>query len=291
MKVLITGAGGMVGRAVVAHCASLGDEVIACDRRTFDITSRAAVASLMNRERPEAVINCAAQTDVDACEVDPELAFASNAWGPENLAANCRRVGAVLVTISTDYVFDGHKEGFYTQRDDPNPQSVYAAAKLDGERRALNASARTVVVRTGWIFGRGGKNFLATLVNRVQQGERLKLIRDAYGTPTYAEDLARRLRRLAERDIPGIFHVVNSGAGASFEEFARTAAVGIPHDPAQFESVTMSSLQRPAPRPLNSRLSCLLSEAIGLEPLPPWQEALKDFVRLSQREQRGVSIV
>lgn len=280
----------MVGRAVAAQCASLGDEVIACDRRTLDITNRAAVASIMERERPHTVINCAAQTDVDACEFDREEAFAVNASGPENLAVNCRLVGASLVTISTDYVFDGSKAGFYTQRDDPNPQTVYGAAKLDGERRAREASARTVVVRTGWIFGRGGKNFLATLVNRVQRGERLKLIRDAYGTPTYAEDLAARLRRLAERDIPGIFHVVNSGAGASFEEFARAALEEIPHDPSQLESVAMSSLQRPAPRPLNSRLSCLLSEAIGLEPLPPWQEALKDFVAASQRERRGISI-
>jgi dTDP-4-dehydrorhamnose reductase len=280
----------MVGRAVAAHCASLGDEVIACDRSSLDITNRKMVASLMERERPHAVINCAAQTDVDACEFDREEAFAVNALGPENLAVNCRMAGAGLVTISTDYVFDGHKAGFYTQRDDPNPQTVYGAAKLDGERRALSASARTVVVRTGWIFGRGGKNFLATLVNRVERGERLKLIRDAYGTPTYAEDLAARLRRLAEIDIPGIFHVVNSGAGASYEEFARVALEGIPHDPSQLESVAMNSLQRPAPRPLNSRLSCLLSEAIGLEPLPPWQEALKDFVASSQREQRGISI-
>jgi dTDP-4-dehydrorhamnose reductase len=276
----------MVGRALKAHCAAIGDEVLSPDRSAFDITDEAGVASLMERTRPEAVINCAALTDVDACERDSEHAFAVNARGPENLAVNCRRVGAVLVTISTDYVFDGAKDGFYTQRDDPNPQSIYARAKLEGERRAANASARTIVVRTGWIFGPGGKNFLATVVNRIMRGERLRLIRDAYGTPTYAVDLAGRLRRLAERDIPGIFHVVNSGAGATFEEFARCAAKEIPHDPAQFESVSMRSLQRLAPRPVNSRLACLLSEAIGLEPLPPWQEALKDFVArtISTRE-------
>jgi dTDP-4-dehydrorhamnose reductase len=267
----------MVGRAAAAHCAFLGDEVLASDHSALDITDEGAVRTFFERVRPEAVINCAAWTDVDACQSNPERAFAVNAKGPENLAVNCRRVGAALVTISTDYVFDGTKDGFYTQRDDPNPQSVYGAAKLEGERLAAKASARTVIVRTGWIFGPGGKNFLATSVNRLLAGERLKLIRDAHGTPTYAPHLAARLRELAERDIPGIFHVVNSGDGASFEEFVRCALRWVPHDPAQIESVCMSSLQRPAPRPVNSRLFCLLSEALGLEPLPHWQEALKDF--------------
>lgn len=268
----------MVGRAVVAHCIAQGDEVLACDHRSLDITDAVGVQTLFERERPEAVINCAAWTDVDGCEFERERAFAVNAWGPENLAINSRRIGALLVTISTDYVFDGTKQGFYTQRDDPNPVSLYGAAKLAGERRASAASARTIVVRTGWIFGLGGKNFLATVVNRARRGERLKLIRDAYGSPTYSVDLAARLRELAKMDIPGIFHVVNSGDGASYEEFARLALSGVPHDSANLESVGRDSLQRPATRPVNSRLRCLLSQAIGLEPLPPWQEALKAFV-------------
>lgn len=281
----------MVGSALVAHCAAQGDEVLACEHRTLDITNGEAVSSLFERVRPEAVINCAAWTDVDGCEIDRERAFMVNALGPENLALNSRRTGAVLVTISTDYVFDGEKEGFYTQRDDPNPRSVYGASKLEGERRAATASARTIVVRTGWIFGEGGQNFLSTVVNRARAGQRLKLIRDAYGTPTYAGDLAARLRELAQRDIPGLFHVVNSGEGTSYEEFARFALKGIPHDPAQLESIEMSSLQRPAPRPVNSRLSCLLSEAIGIEPLRSWQEALEDFVARISHPEREVSTV
>jgi dTDP-4-dehydrorhamnose reductase len=268
----------MVGRAVASHCAFVGDEVLARDHAALDITDDAAVEALFARERPEAVINCAAWTDVDACESNPERAFLVNAKGPENLAVNCRRFGAVLVTISTDYVFDGMKPGLYTQRDDPNPQSVYAKAKLEGERLAAKASARTIIVRTGWIFGAGGKNFLATAVNRLLAGERLKAINDAYGTPTYAPHLAARLRELAERDIPGIFHVVNSGDGASYEDFVRCAQRWVPHQGAEIESICVGSLQRPAPRPVNSGLSCLLSEAMGLEPLPHWQEALKEFV-------------
>lgn len=268
----------MVGRAVVSHCIELGDVVIACDHPSLDITDESAVEALFRRERPEAVINCAAWTDVDGCEFDRERAWAVNAWGPENLALNCRRTGAALVTISTDYVFDGAKDGFYTQRDDPNPLSVYGAAKLAGERRAATASARTIVVRSGWVFGPGGQNFLSTAVNRLMRGERLRLIRDAYGTPTSALDLAARLRQLAEKDIPGIFHVVNSGGGTSYEGFVRQAMTEVSHDPAMIESAAMSSLLRPAPRPVNSRLSCLLSESIGLEPLPPWQEALEHFI-------------
>lgn len=282
MRVLITGASGMLGRAVARHCASLGDEVLSFDRGSLDIADAGAVSSIISRERLEAVINCAAMTDVDACETKPERAFEVNAKGPENLAAACRRAGAVLLTVSTDYVFDGTKEGFYTQRDDPNPQSVYGVAKLAGERRAAQACARTIVVRTGWIFGPDGRNFLSTVVNRIERGERLKLIRDAYGMPTYAVDLAARLRRLVEKDIPGIFHVVNSGEGASYEQFVLRALEEVPHSPLQLESIGASALQRPAPRPVNSRLRCLLSEVMGLEPLPFWQEALKDFLALAR---------
>jgi dTDP-4-dehydrorhamnose reductase len=269
----------MVGRAVAAHCLAQNDEVFAHDRRSLDITNHESVRLTFERERPDAVINCAAWTDVDGCESDPGRASAVNSLAVENLALNCRRVGAIFVTISTDYVFDGHKDGFYTQRDDPNPESVYGAAKLEGERRAQAASARTVVVRTGWIFGAGGRNFLSTVIERARRGERLKAITDAYGTPTYADDLAARLRELAWLDLPGIYHVVNSGNGASFEEFTRVALKAAGCEAVEIESVRMDSLQRPAPRPRNSRLRCLLSEALRLAALPDWESALGVFVK------------
>lgn len=267
----------MVGRATIEHCRARGDEVLAHDHQSLDITDEARIRETFERERPEAVINCAAWTDVDACQSDAERAYRVNARAPELLAAASRRVGASFVTISTDYVFDGAKEGFYTQRDDPQPASVYGAAKLAGERLAQAASARTAVVRTGWIFGRGGTNFLATVVERARRGERLKAISDMYGTPTYAVDLAARLRVLAELDLPGVYHVANGGEGASFVGFARAAieASGCPG--VELESVSGASLKRPAPRPVNSRLRCLLSEAVGLKPLRDWREALADF--------------
>jgi dTDP-4-dehydrorhamnose reductase len=223
MKVLVTGAGGMLGRAVVEHCRAGGDEVFAHEHQSLDITQVESVGSAFERERPEVVINCAAWTDVDACERDPQQAHAANALGPEVLAAACRCVGAQFITISTDYVFDGTKDGFYTQRDDPRPTSVYGVAKLEGERRAQAACARTSVVRSGWIFGMGGRNFLSRVFELAESGQTLKAISDAYGTPTYAVHLAARLRELAALDLPGIYHIVNSGTGASFEEFTLAA--------------------------------------------------------------------
>lgn len=267
----------MVGRAVLEHCRAQGDEVSAHDHVSLDIADETAVSTVFERERPEVIINCAAWTDVDGCETNRVRAFEANARGPENLAASARRIQAGFVTISTDYVFDGTKDGFYTQRDDPNPTSVYGVSKLEGERRAQSECARTIVVRTGWIFGIGGRNFLSRVIELAARNEHLKAISDAWGTPTYAADLARRLRQLAELDLPGIYHVVNSGDGASYEEFAREALSAAGCEKAMIESVRTDSLRRPAPRPSNSRLRCLLSEAIGLERLPDWRLALKEF--------------
>lgn len=278
MKILITGAGGLVGRALTEHCGAKGDEVFAYDHQSLDIVDKEKVDRVIAERRPEAVINCAAWTNVDACERDPERTEQVNSLGPENLARASRRVDAVFVTISTDYVFDGLKEGFYTQRDYPAPINVYGRFKLQSERRAQAEHARTIVVRSGYIFGLRGKNFLSTVVTRVRNGEQLGAIHDCYGTPTYGRDLAARLRELAVKDLPGVYHVTNSGEGASFETFAREAMAiaNLPID--SIKSVSMDSLTRDAPRPRNTRLECVLSPAIGLSPLRPWREALAAFV-------------
>lgn len=275
---MVTGATGMVGRAVVSHCTAQGEQVIALDHKTLDISDEPKIAAAFQRAHPDVVINCAAWTDVDGCESDPERARKANARGPELLAIACREIGALLVTISTDYVFDGEKEGFYTQRDEPDPKSVYGISKLEGERLAQDAWAETIVVRSGYIFGAGGTNFLSTLVARARRGERLRVIYDSFGTPTYAVDLARQLYKLAKLNVPGIYHVVNAGEGASFEDFARCAFDLAGLDAGSLERVSLKDLKRPAPRPRNSRLRCLFSEARGLEPLPFWKDALRDFV-------------
>jgi dTDP-4-dehydrorhamnose reductase len=266
----------MVGRAVSEFCEASGDTVFAYDRRALDIANREDVLRAIGSTKPDAVINCAAWTDVDGCESDVERAFAANARGPENLAVATRETNAAFVTISTDYVFDGTKDGFYTQEDQPNPLSVYARAKLEGEQRSQESNNRSIVVRTGFIFGSGGKNFLSTVIARARRGEPLKAIIDAYGTPTYASDLARRLRELAQLNHPGIFHVANSGDGASYAEFAHEA-MRCAHLDNEIGEVTTSSLNRPAPRPQNSRLRCIRSQGLGLAPLPHWRDSLQKF--------------
>lgn len=275
----MTGAAGMVGRAVVEYCRLSDDLVFAYDHRNLDIGDLERVTQTVKTDKPDVIINCAAWTDVDGCERDKERAFAANAYGPENLATAGHASDATLVTISTDYVFDGTKRGFYTQDDQPNPQSVYGKSKLEGEQRAIGADPRTVVVRTGFIFGPGGNNFLSTIVQRARKGEQIKAIRDAFGTPTYALDLASRLRELAVGKFSGVFHVTNEGDGVSYEEFAREALRLAGCADIELEGVTMDSLKRPAPRPQNSRLRCLYSEGLGLAPLPDWRDSLRDFVQ------------
>jgi dTDP-4-dehydrorhamnose reductase len=284
MRVLITGAAGMVGRALAEYCRALGDEVSAFDSKALDITDERVVREAFLSLRPEAVVNCAAWTDVDGCELDPQRAFLVNSQGVEALATGARLAGASFVQISTDYVFDGRKpEGFYTQRDDPHPLSAYGAAKLEGERRAQAASARTSVVRTSWIYGAGGKNFLSKVIDLTRGGAALKAISDSYGTPTYVPDLVARLREIAALDLPGIYHVANAGEGTSFEGFAREALAAAGLCAEGVEGVQMDSLKRPAPRPRNSRMKCLVSEAIGLSPLRDWREALREFADSSQK--------
>ena len=278
MKILITGAKGLVGRALVEHCSASGDEVFSYDHNALDIADARAVESVIAADRPDAVINCAAWTDVDGCETNPTKAEQVNSLGPENLARASNKAGAVLITISTDYVFDGEKEGFYTQRDQPRPISVYGRFKLEGERKAQEAHARTIVVRTGYIFGPGGKNFLSNVVARAERGEKLKAIRDYWGTPTYGRDLAVRLRELAVLDLPGIYHVVSSGEGASFETFSVEALKLAGLSSETLEVIDGDSLGRPAPRPRNSRMKCLLSEAVGLPPLRNWRKGLAHFI-------------
>jgi dTDP-4-dehydrorhamnose reductase len=278
LKVIVTGAGGLVGRAAVAAFAAKGASVIGLTREALDISNETAVRDEIDAASPDVVVNCAAWTDVDACESDPERALRANALGPELLALACRRSGALLITISTDYVFDGTKAGFYTQRDQPNPQSVYAKSKLEGERRPQVAWARTIIVRSGYIFGEGSRNYLSKFLEYARSGTPLKAINDCFGTPTYAPHLAGRLCELAKLDLPGVYHVVNGGEGASFSEFIENGVKMAGLDPGLVESISMDSLARPAARPRNSRLRCLLSPAIGLEEMPHWRDALREHI-------------
>lgn len=268
----------MVARSAIEYCKSIADEVIAVTRGDLDISDREAVQTAIETTVPDAVINCAAYTNVDGAESEPEACYKANADGMENLALACKIVDAAFVTISTDYVFDGLNSGFYTQRDTPNPQGVYAKSKLEGEIRAKYAYAGSIIVRSGWIYGGGGTNFLSIMHKLIAEGKSIKAISDSFGTPTFADDLARRLRELAELNLPATFHAVNSGPGTSYLGFAEKVCEIGGFDPKLLETVSKDDLKRPAPRPESSKMACLFSERLGLTKMPDWEDALKVFL-------------
>lgn len=278
MNILVTGANGMVARAAAEYCRAIGDEVTALTHQQLDIADRTAVEARLRDLRPDAVLNCAAFTDVDGAETRRDECFAANARGPENLARACREAAARFVTVSSDYVFDGRKEGFYVEGDTPNPQSAYARSKLEGERLVEAANKEAVVIRSGWIFGAGGTNFLSEVPSLLRSGTRIKAILDSWGTPTFAGDLARRMREFAAADLRGIFHVTNAGDGTTYLEFAETAAEIGGFDRSLIEPVSLNDLKRPAMRPKNSRLASERLAATGFDPLQDWTDALRSFI-------------
>jgi dTDP-4-dehydrorhamnose reductase len=267
----------MVARAMAAYCRSIGDDVAALTRQDCDIADENSVLMAVESNRPDAIINCAAYTDVDGAESNEAAAHNANVTGVGNLAQAAHKFHTRFVTISTDYVFDGTKSDFYTQRDTPNPQGVYAETKRLGEIAALQYG-RAIVVRSGWIYGDGGTNFLSVMHKLLGEGKLIKAIGDAYGTPTFAGDLARRLRELAELDLPTIYHVTNSGPGTSYLGFAEKVCEIGGFDKKLVEPVSNAGLKRPAPRPVSSKLACLFSERFGLAPMPDWEEALERFL-------------
>ena len=278
MKVLITGANGMVAGAAIEYCRSIGDDVVALTRAELDISDRFSVETVFAEINPEIIINCAAYTDVDGAESNEALAYKANVSGVENLAAACLKSNAVFVSISTDYVFDGENEGFYLPEDKPNPQSVYARSKFEGELLAKAANPNSIIVRSGWIYGRGGTNFLSVMHKLLGERKRIKVIGDSYGTPTNASDLARRLRELAATTEGGIFHVTNAGNGTSYLGFAEKVCEICGFYLDLLESVNNADLKRPAPRPRSSKLGGSDHREIGLGPMPDWEHALKKFV-------------
>ncbi|PYS99485.1 MAG: dTDP-4-dehydrorhamnose reductase [Acidobacteria bacterium] len=285
MKILITGANGMLARAAIAHCREIGDEVFALTRQELNIADSNAVADWFGSERPDAVLNCAAYTDVDGAESNPELARLANEVGPENLARSSKSIGARFVTVSTDYVFDGENGGFYTESDSPNPRGVYAITKYDGEVAASRANPDSVIVRSGWIYGHGGTNFLSVMHRLLGEGKRIKAIADAYGTPTFANDLAKRLRELAQTSVSGIFHVTNQGEGTSYLGFAEKLCEVGGYDKGLLEPVSNDDLKRPAPRPVSSKLGSVRMIATGLGPLSDWESALAAFLSEEKKKQ------
>jgi dTDP-4-dehydrorhamnose reductase len=275
---LITGAGGLLGRSLARKLSASGWRVVPRGHAELDITSEEDVRRGVSQARPDVVINCAATTDVDRCEREPSWAFAVNVSGPGLLARACREAGADMVHVSTDYVFDGDKEGFYTQEDEPNPRGVYATSKLAGERAVAREAVRFYIIRSSWIFGAGGKNFGSRVIEYARAGAKLKGVIDQTSIPTYAPDLAARIEEVLEIGAHGLFHVTNTGP-ATWYEFARLALDLAGLGGVGLEPVRRADLGQDAPRPRNTAMRCLVSEKLGLPPLRHWREALAEFVR------------
>ncbi|MGI9051579.1 MAG: dTDP-4-dehydrorhamnose reductase [Ilumatobacteraceae bacterium] len=269
MRLVVTGAGGQLGSDVVAAARSAGDEVVGLERGALDVTDRDAVLGAITTLRPQAVINAAAWTAVDACEGDRDRAFTANALAVRWLAEGCYRTGAHLVHLSTDYVFDGALDRAYHEWDPTSPRSVYGESKLGGEHEALELGPAAAVVRTSWLCGQHGSN-MVTLVRglaaeHVGQAGALAFVDDQRGCPTFTADLAPVLRRLALDRRAGVHHVTNQGA-VSWYEFVVEVLREAGHDPALVRPISTAELDppRPAPRPANSVLDNAVLRAAGL---------------------------
>ncbi len=278
MKVLITGAGGQLGRDLEIHCAAEGDEVVAATRAALDVGDRDAVYQAVTGVRPDVVVHAAAWTAVDACEGDPDTAWRVNALGTRWVADACRRVGAHLCHVSTDYVFDGTKDGPYVEWDRPNPQSAYGRSKWGGEHEVAVHAPGATVVRTSWVCGEHGNNMVKTVLKLADRPE-LAFVDDQRGHPSFTADLAVGIRRLAAARVPGLFHLTNQGA-VSWYEFVRAILAAAGHDPAKVRPIKTHELDppRPAPRPANSVLDNAALRLAGFPLLPHHQESLERLV-------------
>lgn len=277
MRVLITGAGGQVGHELARlFGAEDHHEVIACDRAMLDVADRDAVLGAITSTSPDAIIHPGAWTAVDACEADPDRAFLVNALGTRHIAEGARIVGAKVCYVSTDYVFDGTKDGPYLEWDEPSPRSVYGASKLAGERELDPGST---VVRTSWVCGFNGANMVKTILRLAGEHETLSFVDDQRGHPTFADDLAAGIKRLVVERRPGVFHLTNQGA-VSWYEFARAVLEAVGADPSRVRPIATADLDppRPAPRPANSVLDNFAWRASGLEPLADFHEPLARLV-------------
>lgn len=250
MKVLVTGAGGQVGTELLA--AFPGHEVVGHDHAALDVGDREAVHAAIAAAAPDAVVHAAAWTAVDACEADPDRALRVNALGTRFVVEAAREVGARVLYVSTDYVFDGTKADPYDEWDPTSPRSVYGRSKRGGE---LELGADDTVVRTSWVCGRYGGNMVGTILRLAAQPGLLRFVDDQHGHPTFADDLAAMIARLVTEARHGLFHVTNQGA-VSWFEFARAVLAAAGDDPARVEPIPTRDLDppRPAPRPANSVL-------------------------------------
>ena len=286
MKILLTGGRGLVGRPL-ARLLAQDHDVHALDIEDLDVTDASAVERTFGEVHPSAVVHLAAWTDVDACEGDPARALAVNAGGTRNVADACRRLGASLLYVSTDYVFDGRKADPYVESDEPDPLSVYGRSKLEGERHVRELAPRWHVVRCQSIYGAGRKSFVDAILARAASGGALRVVADQRISPSWADDVAAALAAVLVSARPGLYHAANAGS-CTWWECARAALDLSGHADLAIEAIRATELARPAPRPANSAFSCAKLETETGHAPRPWRDALAAYLQSVQveREER-----
>ena len=279
-RIVITGAGGQLGRRLAADAARLGYDVLALNSSQWDITDASAGDAIV--EHGDVVVNCAAYTAVDAAEADPDGAHAVNAVGAGNVARTCALAGARLIHVSTDYVFSGRFDGPprpYDIDDPPEPLTVYGRSKLAGERAVHAALPDAHVVRTAWVYTGDGGDFVAAIARRIPGDGPIDVVADQIGSPTYVADLAGALLQIAAGGVSApLLHAANAGAVSRFEQ-AQAVFAALGADPERVRPVPTDRYPRPAPRPSYTALSSRLSAAAGLSPLRSWRDALAAALR------------
>ena len=293
MRIAITGAGGMLGQDL-ASVLRPNHEVLALDHRACDVLDEAALRRVFSEWRPDRVVNCAAITDVDGAETDPERAFAVNARGAGNVARAAEQAGGRVFYSSTDYVFDGAKQEPYGEDDPTAPLSAYGRSKREGERQTFGSNgegAGHAVIRTSWLYGVHRSNFVEKILEKERLPEpNILAVADQLSSPTWTLHLARKIAELIGVPVRGVLHVVNSGA-CTRQEMAQ-AIVDLLRRPITVGPTCWAKLNLPARRPAYSVLGCYRLQALGLAPLPDWRKALEEYIELrrSAKPARSVTL-
>ncbi|MHB1193059.1 MAG: dTDP-4-dehydrorhamnose reductase [Longimicrobiales bacterium] len=277
MNFLVTGARGMLGTEVVAALSDRGRPCRGVDLDEVDITDAGAVSELLSAEGPDVLINCAAYTAVDRAEADEHAAALVNATAVGYLAAAARAVGAVLVHFSTDFVFDGRRREPYGPHDVPRPLSAYGRTKLAGEQAVQRSGCEHLIIRTSWLYGAAGPNFVSAILGRARRGEPLRIVSDQVGRPTWARNLAEATLDLVDARARGVFHVTDGGAPTSWHDFGcralQLADLDVPVEP-----VTGAEWGAPAFRPAYSVLDLTETEDLLGRNMEPWEQALRRYL-------------
>ena len=273
MKAMIFGASGLLGKDLMREWTS--DEIVGLASRDADLRNANKIREVVDKARPQWIVLAAAYTNVDDCESHPDLAFAVNRDGPVNVAHAAKQIGASLLFLSSDYVFDGKNTSPYETGHERNPQSVYGRSKAEAELRLLEVLPDCCIARTSWLFGIGGKSFPDTILKLAATRPALDVVNDQRGCPTYSVDLARAIMALCRNHARGIVHATNSG-DCSWFEFARAIVTGAGLA-TEVRPVSSQQMARPAPRPAYSVLSAKSLERYGIA-MPTWQDALKRYL-------------